>query len=359
MIPLVSILIPAYNAENWIKDAAKSALDQTWSKKEIIIVDDGSSDNTLHIAREFESESVKVITQANMGASAARNKALSLAQGDYIQWLDADDLLAPNKISQQLKMRHKEGSARILFSSAWCKMFFRLKKAKMATNLLWKDLDPIEWIITKFNENAWMANSSFLISRKLTEMAGPWDEKLSLDDDGEYFCRVVCNSEKVLFVPDAISYYRQCNIKSLNKSRTDEACKSLFLSYRKCIGHILTLEDSERTRNASLKYLQRWLYHFYPEKPVIYPEENELLQELLKELNKLAKELGGVVLPPDLGLKYNLIKKIFGWETTLQLMNIPYYFKQLAFMDLDKFLYNLSSMFFPDLPKTNDYTRHG
>ena len=140
MIPLVSILIPAYNAENWIKDAAKSALDQTWSKKEIIIVDDGSSDNTLHIAREFESESVKVITQANMGASAARNKALSLAQGDYIQWLDADDLLAPNKISQQLKMRHKEGSARILFSSAWCKMFFRLKKAKMATNLLWKDL---------------------------------------------------------------------------------------------------------------------------------------------------------------------------------------------------------------------------
>src|SRR5436190_23310673 len=98
MKSLVSILIPAYNAERWIADAIRSALAQTWSRKEIIIVDDGSRDRTLSLAREFASKTVSVVSQENQGASAARNKALSVCEGDYIQWLDADDLLAPDKI---------------------------------------------------------------------------------------------------------------------------------------------------------------------------------------------------------------------------------------------------------------------
>ena len=123
MAQLVSILIPAYNAEKWIRDTINSALSQTWPKKEVIIVDDGSTDNTLQIARQFESKSVKVITQENMGACVARNKALSFAQGDYIQWLDADDLLAPDKISQQLKYAGDGRNSQILLSSAWCRFY--------------------------------------------------------------------------------------------------------------------------------------------------------------------------------------------------------------------------------------------
>ena len=98
MSALVSILIPAYNSGKWIRFTIESALSQSWPNKEIIIVNDGSEDNTLQIAKQFESKIVKVITQENMGASSARNKALSLAQGDYIQWLDSDDLLTSNKI---------------------------------------------------------------------------------------------------------------------------------------------------------------------------------------------------------------------------------------------------------------------
>ena len=103
MDELVSIIIPAYNAECWISNTILSALSQTWPKKEIIIVDDGSTDNTLTAARRFESEILKVVAQQNKGASAARNKGLRFAQGNYIQWLDADDILAPDKISHQLK----------------------------------------------------------------------------------------------------------------------------------------------------------------------------------------------------------------------------------------------------------------
>jgi glycosyltransferase involved in cell wall biosynthesis len=99
MPPLVSIIIPAYNSEEFLGDTVRSALAQKWPNKEIIIVDDGSSDGTLELAKKFESRDVKVLTQKNRGAACARNAGLALAQGDFIQWLDADDLLAPDKIS--------------------------------------------------------------------------------------------------------------------------------------------------------------------------------------------------------------------------------------------------------------------
>src|SRR5262245_46738697 len=107
MKALVSILIPAYNAEKWIADAIKSALGQTWPNKEIVIVDDGSRDRTFSIAKQFASGRVRVVSQQNQGASAARNKAMSLCQGDYIQWLDADDLLPADKIARQMEIAEK------------------------------------------------------------------------------------------------------------------------------------------------------------------------------------------------------------------------------------------------------------
>src|SRR5437899_12664005 len=103
MKPLVSILIPAFNAQEWIADTLKSAIGQTWERKEVIVVDDGSTDQTLAIARQFASERVSIVTQNNQGAAAARNRAFSVSQGDYIQWLDADDLLAPDKIARQME----------------------------------------------------------------------------------------------------------------------------------------------------------------------------------------------------------------------------------------------------------------
>jgi glycosyltransferase involved in cell wall biosynthesis len=101
--PLVSILVPAYNAARWIEETLRSAIDQTWSRKEIIIVDDGSSDDTASVVRPHQCSFVRLVAQENQGAARARNRALSLAQGDYIQWLDADDLLAPDKVARQME----------------------------------------------------------------------------------------------------------------------------------------------------------------------------------------------------------------------------------------------------------------
>lgn len=343
MNELVSILIPAYNAEKWLKETIKSALSQTWLRKEIIIVDDGSADNTYEIAKEFESKTVKVVAQRNKGASAARNKALSLSQGDYIQWLDADDLLAPDKISQQLKYNESGNNPRILLSSAFGKFYFRPQKAKFVANSLWQDLLPIEWLLVKFTDNFWMTNSAWLISRYLIEMAGPWDERLSMDDDGEYSCRIVAASQKIKFVQEAKSYYRQVNIKSVSRSTSEKACESLFLSISSSIKKLRLLEDSERTKSASLKYLQRWLYHFYPENPEIYPEKEKLLNELLNKINGIACKLGGTLSQPKVNWKYALTKKFFGRKAAMNIRNLASYSKILAFKNLDRLLSIFSS----------------
>ena len=229
MPPLVSILIPAYNAERWIADTIRSALAQTWSRTEVIVVDDGSRDQTLPIARQFASKNVAVVMQENQGAATARNKALDLSQGDYIQWLDADDVIAPDKIVRQVEALSRCERKRTLFSSAWAYFYYRLSNANFSPSLLWKDLSPVEWLVRKMGHNLHMPNSTWLVSRELTQTAGPWDIRLSLDDDGEYFCRVVLASDAIRFVPDAKVFYRISNSNSLsNVGQSPKKLESQF-----------------------------------------------------------------------------------------------------------------------------------
>ena len=303
MQELVSILIPSYNAEHWIRETIESALSQTWHNKEIIIVDDGSTDRTLQIAKQYDSKLVKVISQENRGANAARNKALEFAQGDYLQWLDADDLLAPEKIEKQMLESVTIANPRILLTSSWVKFYYRYENEKFTPDNLWRDLDPIDWLITKFSENVWMNPAAWLVSRQLTESVGAWDERLNRDQDGEYICRIVSKSEAVKFVSEAKSYYRQCNQNSLSRQISDKSLKSIFLSTTLCINYLLSLEDSERTRAACLRLLKSRHCYFYRAK-----------HEIIKSAEKLASDLGGTLIPPAMSRGFRVVSYIAGWE---------------------------------------------
>jgi glycosyltransferase involved in cell wall biosynthesis len=100
MTPFVSILIPCFNAERWIKQAVESALAQTWQQKEIIVVDDGSTDGSLDIVKRFDAR-IRWETGANRGSNRARNRLIELARGEWLQFLDADDYLEPSKVAEQ------------------------------------------------------------------------------------------------------------------------------------------------------------------------------------------------------------------------------------------------------------------
>jgi glycosyltransferase involved in cell wall biosynthesis len=303
MRPLVSILIPAFNAEEWIAETIESALKQTWDQKEIIVVNDGSTDRTLEVAQRYEAKRVCVTTQPNQGAAAARNRAYTLSRGDYIQWLDADDLLAPDKIARQVLALERGLSRRTLLSSAWGRFFYRCDRAAFMPSGLWRDYAPLEWLLYKLDRGLPMPNMTWLVSRELAEAAGPWDTRLSLDDDGEYFCRVVLASDDIRFVPEAKAYYRNTGSSSLSHSGgSNRKLESLLLSIQLHIGYLRALEDSQRVRAACLSYLSICLPFVYPEHP-----------EFVRRLQDLAAGLGGELKTPGLSWKYAWIQKLFGW----------------------------------------------
>jgi glycosyltransferase involved in cell wall biosynthesis len=330
MTALVSILIPAYNSAAWLKDSVGSALAQTWPNKEIVIVDDGSKDDTLAVARTFEAANVKVVTQPNGGAPSARNHALRLAQGDYIQWLDADDVLHPQKIERQLA--HAAGSARTLLTSAWGKFFFRTAKADFRPDALWQDHSGVDWIVARFEHNAWMNPGVWLVSRELTEAAGPWDTRLgrSGDDDGEYVCRLAAASERVEFVAEAQCYYRIGTVGSLNwNMETNEAVlDALMLSLQLAIRTLLDLEDSPRTRHAALSHLRTFSSYFFGS-GVRYAER----------LSAMAAELGGEVRPQGLGWKYAPVQLLLGPKRAKAVMRNWRTAKLIARRNLDSYLH--------------------
>jgi len=304
MIPLVSILIPAYNAEPWIADTIASALAQTWPRTEIIIVDDGSTDRTLRVARRFASGTVSVVTQENHGAAATRNRAFSLCQGDYIQWLDADDLLAPDKISRQMEAIDPERDKRTLLSAAWGYFIHRPHRAHFSPTALWSDLSPSEWLIRKMEQNLHMQTATWLVSRALTVAAGPWDTRLLGDDDGEYFCRVLLQSDGVRFSPAAKVFYRMSGSGRLSYiGRSARKMEAQFHSMQLHIRYLLSIEDSARARAACVKYLQTWLITFYPAK-----------LDIVNRAERLAADLGGRLHTPRLSWKYEWVRRLFGWR---------------------------------------------
>lgn len=304
MKPLVSILIPAYNAEKWIAYTLQSAIAQTWQRKEIIVVDDGSTDRTGEIARRFASKEVAIVASKNQGAAAARNLAFHLCQGDYIQWLDSDDLLAPDKIERQLTALREADGSRTLLSSPWAYFNYRPERARFVATSFWQDLSPVEWLLRKMGENLHMQTATWLTSRELTEAAGPWDTRLYSDDDGEYFCRVILASVGTRFVQEARVFYRITPSNRLSYIGTSDKKKdALLLSMKLHIHYLRSLEESERVRKACLTYLQTWLEQFYPERP-----------DIAAELQTLAAQVQGHLEVPRLRWKYAWMKPIFGFK---------------------------------------------
>jgi glycosyltransferase involved in cell wall biosynthesis len=330
MKPLVSILIPAYNAAPHLAETLNSALAQTWSRKEIILVDDGSRDDTVAVARRFEKDGVKVVTQANQGAAATRNRLYSLAQGDYIQWLDADDLLSPDKITLQMEAAETAGPLTLL-SCGWGYFRFRPHKAQFIPSQLWEDLTPLEWLQRKWEHNLFMQTCVWLTSRELSNRAGTWNPKLRGDDDGEYFFRVIRASRGVKFVPGGKVFYRISGANRLSYiARSDEKTQAQYDGMLLQIGYLRALADTDRTRAACVSYLKTWLPFFYPER-----------EDLFAAAQKVAADLGGRLDPPKLSWKYSWIQKTMGWPAAKKTQVQYNELKSSALRSWDKMMFQL------------------
>lgn len=312
--PLISILIPAYNCEKHIASAIRSALEQTWEHKEIIIVDDGSTDNTLKIAKSFEIEGkLKVYTQANGGACKARNLAFSKSKGTYIQYLDADDLLSKDKLRNQMKVA-SSCESNIVISCSWERFYDEADIPGIAVPNRFLDRDwdqPIQWLCHSWKGKGMGQTSIWLIPREIILKAGPWDERLSINQDGEFICRTLLNSEGIRFSEHDLVYYRSGDKNSVSQTRNFTTASSLLLSYKLYEFYTLKVNNSELVRNALAYNYMSFIYSNYDTFP-----------ELVEDAKNTLVQLGVKKLPIVGGRCFKALAHAVGFEYALRLRSI-------------------------------------
>lgn len=261
----VSILIPMYNAEAFVRETLDSCLKQTYKNIEIIVVDDGSNDRSFAVAKEYESDArIKVLSIVNSGACKARNVALDNATGDYIMYLDADDIISSDKIEQQVAKLEKSEDDLVVATCRWDRFGNSVDEAIFPPQKSYRNYSSgIELLLDLWNNSEMFAAHCYLIPRKLACKAGRWREDLLKNQDGEYFSRVLLNASSVYYCGDAKVYYRTGTYASVSKEGSERKIKALLDSFRYYKENVLSIEDSERTRVALAKNFSLFMYLYY------------------------------------------------------------------------------------------------
>jgi glycosyltransferase involved in cell wall biosynthesis len=302
MPPRVSIVIPCRNGAAWLGEAIESCLGQSWANLQIVVVDNGSTDGSLDLAKRYEYRGITVRTCERAGASAARNVGLKHTDGDLIQFLDADDQLDADKIGRQVERLNAAPAASVA-SGAWARFARDPSEAVFTPEAVWRDFAPEEFLTASWLGGGMMPNFAWLTPRAVIERAGPWNEALSVNDDGEFFCRVVLASSGIAFCADARGYYRSAGTLTLSKRRDNEALASAFTAVDLSCRHLLQRCDSAAALKACAAHYQRFAYDAYPR-----------AAELVAQAEKRAAELGGSDLRAGGGPAFQMLARAFGWK---------------------------------------------
>jgi glycosyltransferase involved in cell wall biosynthesis len=195
----ISIIIPAYNAEEYIKETIESVLAQTYKNTEIIVVDDGSTDDTYKIAIKFGSR-IKLFKTKNSGVSSARNFAIAKAQGDWLAFIDADDLWAENKLEVQI-----EGLNNYRWSHT-NSLYFGENQDGLTSR---SDLSPQfgEWVFSNLLVDNFITTSTVIIEKNLFCQAGGFDESMKAMEDWKLWL-TIAQQEKLHYCPKILAKYR-------------------------------------------------------------------------------------------------------------------------------------------------------
>jgi glycosyltransferase involved in cell wall biosynthesis len=208
--PSASVIIPTYNSASHVFDAVSSVLAQTWPKIEIIVVDDGSTDGTEDYLRPFF-DRIQYVYQNNSGRSAARNRGIKLATGDYVAFLDADDLWYPTKLEKQITaLNFCPGT-----NWAYCKVFLVDNQGEPLSSKFWPEHfgsgrpGSHEVLVDLLLGGFEISTSSVVVRRDVLIEAGFFDESLETSEDTNLWIRLAAISP-LLFQPEVLGT-RQVN----------------------------------------------------------------------------------------------------------------------------------------------------
>lgn len=305
--PLISIIMPAYNASAYIAEAIQSVLDQTWTNWELIIVDDGSTDNTLQIAQQFAAKDkrIQVYHQLNQGGCVARNEALKHIAGDYVQYLDADDKLDAKKIANQLEMDIDEDTLLYgtclrlcvngdIVPSSMYRLYIDYTPALNAQVAIWNN---------HFNSFPY---SSYLIPRAISDIVGEWNVQLKRSQDSEYMARVLALAKKLVYVPDAIFYYRQVenSVSAKPLSRQQMRSEAMVCD---------VIADAILAHSKSIYAKRACEIHYTDVLTAWYPQNKFVIKDMLKAMKARGLKFNF----ENRGRLFHILKNIFGWRAAV------------------------------------------
>lgn len=318
--PLVSIIIPVYNNSIFIKDCIEDLCRQTFKNIEIIIVDDGSTDNSFEIAKQFEKDNIKVYRQQNAGAAVARNTGLAHAKGSFIQFMDIDDFLSHSKIEKQVNAlidAPDKVAVCNYVTFANSNEIDTIKSYPDQTKFIYSTEDTAEFLLNLWGANGgsyFIQTNCWLVPRSIIEKAGRWRQYKCPDDDGEFFTRVLLASIGIIHTPGQINYYRHfAKQKTLSANKNFHFLKNSLLSIDLKEQYLIRYKNRPGFARAfARQYLNYAVYN--------YPEQKLLSEIALKRFRRFGVKMN----PPLLGNKFvEILKYTFGWRLVRLL---KYYF---------------------------------
>ncbi|MDN3667874.1 glycosyltransferase family 2 protein [Echinicola jeungdonensis] len=281
--PLVSILIPNYNKALYLKETLDSVLDQTYSNWECIVVDDHSSDQSWEILEEYAKKDsrVKIFKRPenrSKGGSVARNYAFELSEGEFIQWLDSDDVIHPNKVQTQLNdlLSNKLNSVSIS-NWDWFEFIIDIKNHDRFSDCF-TDIDlrlegypkeGFELILWLFKNNLFIPSHAYFMCRNTIIASGLWKEDLNKNQDGEFMLRVLLHSKKVVFNKSVYAFYRRPVSSHLSKQRTLQTFIDWFRSYELGDQNILAIKNTKEVREILILNYERLIKFTGLEVPIV------------------------------------------------------------------------------------------
>ena len=304
----VSILIPCFNAAKFIATTLRSVLHEIDAEDEIIVVDDGSIDRSAEIAHEILATSFgkhQVVRNPGKGACMARNYALSISKNALIQWLDADDILAPNKITIHRDLLSRNPTSLIV--SPFIPFIDNPSTGIINEERCWDlqpESTPADWLAS----GVMTIPASWMGHRSTFEKAGPWDERLKVNQDGEYFARAIATADKIIFEPKTNVWCRRGLVESVSHF-TPQKAEALFNSVDSLKRTALTVEESPRMRQMLANNYQRAIFTAYP----YFPEGIRRAQDELRNLPKPTISNPNAVSPLS-----KFISATLGWKTVSQ-----------------------------------------
>ena len=246
----ISVIIPVFNGAKTIKETIDSILNQIFQNLELIIIDDGSKDTTLEVVKSFSDSRIKVFSYPNAGLSASRNRGISQAKGEYISFIDADDLWTPDKLESQWKALQKNPQAAIAYS--WTDYIDESSKFIKSGRRIKVNGDAFsKLLLINFLENG----SNPLIRQEAFEKIGGFDESLLAAEDIDMWLRLAANYEFVCVEKSQILYRVSTSSMSTNLKRQETASLKVMeraFSYPKA-------DKFKDLRKESLSHLYQYL----------------------------------------------------------------------------------------------------